>query len=183
MSLHRRARPASEPDPTDVDTAGPGDGLVTAVLPIPAPRPSLEVLAGGVVGGPVPDADELFARTVSATLMAGARGYLFDGPRTRPYIASVVRDPRSEGDLVGVNRTRVTLFTVPDVNGVPCTLTSHEVEILQRVAGGETSKVIGSRMGLSPGSVKNHLHRAGRRLGTTDRAYMVLLAMRAGAVV
>ncbi|MHB1738280.1 MAG: helix-turn-helix transcriptional regulator [Actinomycetes bacterium] len=64
----------------------------------------------------------------------------------------------------------------------PAGLSAREVEVLERVAEGASNKQIGQALGLSALTVKSHLARIGRKLGTGDRAEMVALAMRAGLV-
>lgn len=59
-------------------------------------------------------------------------------------------------------------------------LTDREIEVLQAVADGMTNKQIGEYLGLSSLTVKSHMARIARKLGTGDRAEMVALVMRAG---
>lgn len=61
-------------------------------------------------------------------------------------------------------------------------LTEREIEVLQAVAEGMSNRAIGSYLGLSALTVKSHMARIGRKLGTGDRARMVALAMRAGVI-
>lgn len=61
-------------------------------------------------------------------------------------------------------------------------LTDREAQVLQLVADGLSNKEAASRLGLSPGTVKSHLARIAHKLGTGDRAHMVALTMRAGAI-
>lgn len=62
-------------------------------------------------------------------------------------------------------------------------LSGREVEVLQLVSDGRSNKDIGEALGLSALTVKSHLARIARKLGTGDRAEMVVVAMRAGVVV
>ena len=62
-------------------------------------------------------------------------------------------------------------------------LSGREVEVLQLVADGHSNKDIGEALGLSALTVKSHLARIARKLGTGDRAEMVVVAMRAGVIV
>lgn len=62
-------------------------------------------------------------------------------------------------------------------------LSGREIEVLQLVADGRSNKDIGEALGLSALTVKSHLARIARKLGTGDRAEMVVVAMRAGVVV
>jgi len=61
-------------------------------------------------------------------------------------------------------------------------LSAREVEVLQMVADGMPNKVIGERLQLSALTVKSHLARIGRKIGTGDRAHMVALALRSGLI-
>lgn len=61
-------------------------------------------------------------------------------------------------------------------------LTEREIEVLQAVAEGMSNRAIGSYLGLSALTVKSHMARIGRKLGTGDRARMVALAMRSGVI-
>ncbi len=61
-------------------------------------------------------------------------------------------------------------------------LSAREIQVLQLVADGKSNKDIGEALGLSALTVKSHLARIARKLGTGDRAEMVVTAMRAGAV-
>jgi DNA-binding NarL/FixJ family response regulator len=56
------------------------------------------------------------------------------------------------------------------------------VEVLQLVADGNSNRDIGVALSLSALTVKSHLARIGRKLGTGDRAEMVAVALRAGVI-
>ncbi|MGH9005846.1 MAG: response regulator transcription factor, partial [Acidimicrobiia bacterium] len=62
----------------------------------------------------------------------------------------------------------------------PDGLSAREVEVLRLVADGQSNRDVGETLGLSPLTVKSHLARIGRKLGSGDRAEMVALALRAG---
>lgn len=61
-------------------------------------------------------------------------------------------------------------------------LSTREVEVLRMVADGRANKWIGDQLDLSALTVKSHLARIGRKLGTGERAHMVTLALRAGVI-
>lgn len=61
-------------------------------------------------------------------------------------------------------------------------ISQRELEVLQLVADGHSNRDVGEQLGLSALTVKSHLARIARKLGTGDRAEMVVLAMRAGAI-
>ena len=62
----------------------------------------------------------------------------------------------------------------------PESLSGREIEVLRLVSGGQSNRDIGALLGLSALTVKSHLARIARKVGTGDRAEMVVLAMRAG---
>ena len=66
-------------------------------------------------------------------------------------------------------------------NGVD-SLSEREVEVLQHVADGRSNKDTGALLGLSALTVKSHLARIARKLGTGDRAEMVAITLRAGVI-
>jgi DNA-binding NarL/FixJ family response regulator len=61
-------------------------------------------------------------------------------------------------------------------------LSAREIQVLQLVADGKSNKDIGEELGLSALTVKSHLARIARKLGTGDRAEMVATAMRSGVI-
>lgn len=115
-----------------------------------------------VVIGVVPDPG-----TVRTILESGARGYLFGG---------------GSDDGPDVVRPRRLTATVVDTRGSARELSVREVEVLQHAADGRSNIEIGLALHLSPLTVKSHLGRIGRRLGSGDRAHLVLLALRSGVL-
>ena len=93
--------------------------------------------------------------TVRAALAAGVRALVVSG---RAPAAPTARPTGSEG------------------------LSAREIEVLQLVADGQSNKEIGTALGLSALTVKSHLARIARKLGTGDRAEMVAVALRAGVI-
>jgi DNA-binding NarL/FixJ family response regulator len=61
-------------------------------------------------------------------------------------------------------------------------LSQREIEVLQLVADGQSNREVGEALGLSGLTVKSHLARIARKLGTGDRAEMVVIALRAGVI-
>jgi DNA-binding NarL/FixJ family response regulator len=121
--------------------------------------------------------------SVRAAFVAGAQGYLLksasplvvaDGVR-RVLDGGVYADP-SVASLLAAG-----LRGGPQQDGVS-ELSGREVEVLRLVADGRSNKEIGETLGLSALTVKSHLARIARKLGTGDRAEMVAMAMRAGVI-
>jgi DNA-binding NarL/FixJ family response regulator len=115
-------------------------------------------------------AEDLY--TVRAALAAGVRAFLVSSaaaPANSAHAPSRTTVPSQRPRLA----TRAT-----GADG----LSAREVEVLQLVGGGQSNKEIGQLLGLSALTVKSHLARIARKLGTGDRAEMVVVAMRAGVV-
>ena len=65
---------------------------------------------------------------------------------------------------------------VPDAPGIE--LTARELGVLRLVAEGQSNRQVGEQLGLSSLTVKSHLARISRKVGTGDRAEMVAYAIR-----
>ena len=61
-------------------------------------------------------------------------------------------------------------------------LSAREIEVLQLVSDGRSNKEIGEALGLSALTVKSHLARISRKLGTGDRAELVAISIRGGVL-
>ena len=121
--------------------------------------------------------------SVRAAFVAGAQGYLLksaspvvvaDGVR-RVLDGGVYADPSVASLLAAGLRGGPVESGVSELSG-------REVEVLRLVADGQSNKQIGEQLGLSALTVKSHLARIARKLGTGDRAEMVAMAMRAGVI-
>jgi DNA-binding NarL/FixJ family response regulator len=148
-------------------------------------------------------------RQIVSALLAGATGVLTaggDGTRAEPAGSPWSQDGPSSpggtdstGGAGGTDSTGSTVSSdstgepvigprppgvryVPDLRGMPRALTHREQEILQLAADGHPNREIAEQLGLSPLTIKSHLGRIGRKLGSGDRAQLVLLALRAGAI-
>lgn len=107
--------------------------------------------------------------TVRAALSGGVRAFLVS--------AAAGHTPGASGSGSPAHRSRPGRPTGAEG------LSGREVEVLQLVSDGRSNKEIGEALGLSALTVKSHLARIARKLGTGDRAEMVVVAMRAGVVV
>jgi len=61
-------------------------------------------------------------------------------------------------------------------------LTTRELSVLALVAEGQSNRAIGETLELSALTVKSHLARIARKLGTGDRAALVAVALRRGLI-
>lgn len=100
--------------------------------------------------------------SVRAALAAGVKGFVVTGGS--PEGARPAPGTRGRG------------------TGGPEGLSAREIEVLQLVAAGQSNRDIGGELNLSALTVKSHLARIARKLGTGDRAEMVAVALRAGVI-
>jgi DNA-binding NarL/FixJ family response regulator len=121
--------------------------------------------------------------SVRAAFVAGAQGYLLksasplvvqDGVR-RVLDGGVYADPAVASLLAAGLRGGPVDSGVSELSG-------REIEVLRLVSDGQSNKQIGEQLGLSALTVKSHLARIARKLGTGDRAEMVAMAMRGGVI-
>lgn len=128
---------------------------------------------------------------VSLTLGAHAPATvaaLREGGWTRVIALAPTADIGPVIDAVGAGITGVLIGrrANPAARSLPHSihdLSSREIEVIRLVADGRSNKWIGEQLALSSLTVKSHLARIGRKLGTGDRAHMVALALRAGVIV
>ena len=121
--------------------------------------------------------------SVRSAFVAGAQGYLLKSASSL-VVADGVRQVLDGGVYADPSVASLLAASVrngPSDRGVG-DLSGREVEVLSRVAEGQSNKEIGEHLGLSALTVKSHLARIARKLGTGDRAEMVALAMRAGVI-
>jgi DNA-binding NarL/FixJ family response regulator len=114
---------------------------------------------GGIGISPVGD-----LRLVVAAMNAGVKGFIL-APRRPPQQGGSAQPapPGSNGSGIGG-------------------LSRREVEVIRYVADGRSNRDIGEAMGLSALTVKSHLARIARKLGTGDRAGMVAISLRTGVI-
>lgn len=101
-------------------------------------------------------------REVVALLAAGVRG-------------AVATEPVRE-----VPTTPPPVPRAPSTGGL--SLTAREISVLALVAEGHSNRAIGEILDLSALTVKSHLARIARKLGTGDRAALVAVALRRGLI-
>ncbi len=106
-------------------------------------------------------------------------------PRTIALAPTAEIGPVIDAVGSGVSGVLIGRRANPSAAAIPATihdLSSREIEVIRLVADGRSNKWIGEQLSLSALTVKSHLARIGRKLGTGDRAHMVALAMRAGVI-
>jgi two-component system NarL family response regulator len=121
-------------------------------------------------------------------IKAGARGYIVkDTPLAE--LVQAVRDVLAGGAVVSPAMGGKLFDTVAHLlrhrelsaSRRPA-LTGREVEVLQAIADGMTSKAIGDKLYISENTVKNHVRNVLDKLGLRSRNEAVMYAMREGLI-
>jgi DNA-binding NarL/FixJ family response regulator len=122
-------------------------------------------------------------------IKAGARGYIVkDTPMAE--LVQAVREVHAGGAVVSpamggkLFDTVAHLLRHRDLNASrrPA-LTGREVEVLQAIADGMTSREIGEKLFISENTVKNHVRNILDKLGLRSRNEAVMYALREGLIV
>jgi two-component system, NarL family, nitrate/nitrite response regulator NarL len=144
---------------------------------------------GGVDLAAVVSAEGLATRVllVSATpetvyegVAAGAAGYLVRGARPESVCAAIEAVARGATVLAEEAQDALARCIRERSTHARTVLTDREREVLALTADGLSAPQIGERIHLSPTTVKSHLHRAYDKLGVSDRAAAVAVAIRSG---
>lgn len=180
---------------TGLDLAGVADTGLVALDGIRRDRPDVAVLAVDLAGLGGIDVTAQIVREEAATrvlllsaapedvyeaIAAGAAGYLMRGALMETVCAAVEAVARGEGVLAPEAQTAL-VDSIRDRTGrARAVLSEREHEVLQLTAEGLSAPRIGAELHLSPTTVKSHLHRAYEKLGVSDRAAAVAVAIRSG---
>jgi putative nucleotidyltransferase with HDIG domain len=103
-----------------------------------------------------------------------------DAVGSRELLAGARRAGLGSAELGGVLFELPNPVARPAPPAAPCPLSAREREVLERLSEGKVYKQIGADLGLSPSTVRSHLHNIYGKLGAADRAQAVLIAARRG---
>ena len=162
------------PDVVFMDVRLPGMGGLEATRAIRRRHPDTKVIMFTV--------DESRAAVMDA-VRAGVSGYLLKDVEADELI-NAARLVAGGKAVIHPALTKAFLGEMADETpaGEANTLSKRESEILQRVAYGSTTKEVARDLGISPHTVKTHLERIFEKLGASDRAQAVAIALRRGLV-
>jgi DNA-binding NarL/FixJ family response regulator len=162
------------PDVIFMDVRMPGMNGIQATKQIRERRPNTKVILFTI--------DESRA-SVADAIQAGVSGYLLKDAG----IGELVNAARQAMQGKAVIHPSLTQAFIEEVQLVErrtaeAPLSPREVEILQKVAYGSTTKEVADELGISFHTVKTHLERIFEKLGANDRAQAVAIAIRSGLV-
>jgi DNA-binding NarL/FixJ family response regulator len=120
------------------------------------------------------------ART-RAALSAGAVAYLTKGTSMNEVI-DAIRNVVAGETVLSVELAMSILRTADENGKVDDLLSGRQVEILQRIADGLSTKQVARELGITHKTVYNHLNAIYRRLDTQSLTHAVLSAVRKGII-
>lgn len=117
--------------------------------------------------------------TVTQAIKAGANGYLSKGA-SRETVERAIKDVLAGRSVLDPNVTKGVFGRLGDKD--PSALNERELEILQSLSHGRSTKEVAEEAFLSEETVKTYLKQIFRKLGVRDRTEAVAEAFRRGLV-
>lgn len=154
-----------EPDVTLMDVSLPDSTGIEALGIIRAWQPSARILMLSTFQG---DA------RITRSLAAGARGYMLKTTMPSEMLAAIRTVHQGGKCIPSVVATQLAVYLTEQP------LSEREIEILKYVSGGNSNRDIGKIMLISEQTVKAHLRHIMDKLGASDRAHAVAIAIRRG---
>ncbi|MGC2403165.1 MAG: response regulator transcription factor [Acidobacteriaceae bacterium] len=155
------------PDVTLMDLQMPGINGIDAILQIRTEFPDARFIVLTTYQG---DIQALRA------LKAGAGGYLLKN-MLRKDLVTTIRTVHSGRRYIPPEIAAELADHVTDN-----ALTEREIEILRRVAMGNSNKIIADRLKVSEATVKGHMKSILSKLAANDRTHAVMIAMKRGFI-
>jgi DNA-binding NarL/FixJ family response regulator len=163
----------AKPDVIFMDVRMPGMNGIQATRVIKERHPETKVILFTV--------DESRA-SISEAIQAGVSGYLLKDVGVAELV-NAARLAMQGKAVIHPSLTQAFIEEVRLVDRKPeAPLSPREIEILQQVAYGATTKEVADSLGISFHTVKTHLERIFEKLGANDRAQAVAIAIRQGLV-
>ena len=153
------------PDVVLLDLQMPGLSGLQALEAIRRLNPKAKCIVLTTYGGDV---------EAASALKSGAMGYLLK-TMIRKQLLEAIRTVNSGRKYIPYEIATMVAESL-DIEK----LSEREMEVLQSIAAGCSNKVIADRLRISENTVKGHVKEIVAKLGATDRANAVFLAMRRG---
>ena len=158
---------AARPDVTLIDLRMPGVGGVEAISRVRASWPEARFVVLTTF-----DTDE----DVYRAIQAGARAYLLKDAPAEELVDTIRAVHR------GLRRIPPEIAAKLVERVTSADLTEREVDVLRRVALGQSNREVGEALGITEGTVKTHVTHILEKLGARDRTQAVRIALQRGIV-
>jgi DNA-binding NarL/FixJ family response regulator len=114
------------------------------------------------------------------TMRSGARGYVLKSADKQDLLRAVRAVAAGSGYLQAEVTMPLLRRLIQDARTKDAgrMLTSREVQILECLADGQSNKVVATTLAITEDTVKSHLKKLYDKLGATDRAHAVAIALR-----
>ncbi len=155
------------PDVVVLDVRLPGTSGLAVLKELRRAHPATKVLMLSSHDG-----DEM----IYQALAGGASGYVLKQSPSRALIEAI--DVALQGGRAASGRVAERL--TERLGSVP--LSDREIEVLRRVAHGESNLEIGETLGISFNTVKTHVNNILAKLDATDRTEAVTIALQRGII-
>ncbi len=120
-------------------------------------------------------------RSVIRALEAGASGYMLKD-QDIDELVTAVRTVRAGGQALAPALVPKLVSRLAEAPGSAQSLTRREIEVLQLLADGCSTKQLAETLGLSLNTVRNHVQSAINRLGAHSKLEAVSIAIRQGLI-
>ena len=163
IELFRKHRP----DVTLMDLQMPGMNGIDAIVAIRSEFPNARFVVLTTYQG---DVQALRA------LKAGASGYLLKNMLRRELLDTI--------RAVNAGRRRIPPEIAAELadHVTEDALSEREIEVLRRVAAGNSNKIIGVQLSVSEATIKGHMKSIMAKLGANDRTHAVTIATKRGFI-
>ena len=121
--------------------------------------------------------------SLSEAIQAGVSGYLLKDASVEELINAATAAMQGKAVIhPSLTQAFIEEVQLADKPTGAAPLSPREIEILQKIAYGATTKEVADQLGISFHTVKTHLERIFEKLGANDRAQAVAIAIRQGLV-
>jgi len=158
---------AHRPDITLMDLQMPDMDGITATLAIRANWPDARIVMLTTFRG---DAQVLRA------LQAGARGYLLKSTIRQDLLEAIRSVHAGERRIPREVAAELASHVTDD------TLSPRELEVLKRVAAGNSNARVADQLSVSEETVKSHMKNVMNKLSARDRTHAVMIALKRGLI-
>lgn len=156
---------AQKPDVTLMDLQLPGINGIEAIIAIRNEYPNARFIVLTTYQGDV---------QAFRALKAGASGYLLKNMLRKDLLETIRAVHSGKRKIPPEIAAELADHVTEDA------LSDREIEVLRRVADGNSNKIIGAQLCVSEATIKGHMKSILAKLGANDRTHAVTIAIRRG---